>query len=81
MARQMLIRIEDSTKERLSRLARLQGRTTSQLLREIIDKYLEEQDIGAYIDDLWQRIGNKLKAKRVTPSQIEKAILNYRKKR
>lgn len=80
MPGQMLIRIEDKTKERLSRLARLQGRSTSQLVREIIEKYIEEQDIAGYIDDLWLRIGTKLKSKGVTTARIRKAIRDYRKK-
>lgn len=78
---QLLIRIEDKKKEKLSRLARLHGKSTSQLIREIIDRYLNEQDIEVYIDDLWGRIGKKLKEKGITLSNVQRAIQEYRKEK
>lgn len=34
---------------------------------------------GVYIDDLWNRIGGKLKSKGITPSTITKTIKASRK--
>ncbi|MBI5640930.1 MAG: CopG family transcriptional regulator [Nitrospirae bacterium] len=79
MSTQMLIRIDDEVKNRLTKLARLEGKTTSEMVRELIEERIKERDIGAYVDDLWNRIGKKLKAKRVTPAAIEKAIKASRK--
>lgn len=80
MTTQMLIRINDEVKNRLNKLARLEGKTTSAMVRELIEERIKERDISAYVDDLWNRIGRKLKAKGVTQAAIEKAIKVSRKK-
>jgi predicted CopG family antitoxin len=80
MSTQMIIRIDDEVKSRLNKLARIEGRSTSEMVRGLIEDYIKERDIGAYIDDLWNRTGRKLKAKGVKPSVIEKAIRASRKK-
>ncbi len=81
MTTQMIIRLDEDVKKRLNRLARLEGKSTSQLVRELIEERLEERDIGAYIDDLWGRIGRKLKTKGVTKAKIRQAIKASRQKR
>jgi len=81
MEKQMIVRIDSELKERLSRLARTQGKTTSQMVRELIRDYVKERDIGAYIDELWSRIGAKLTSRSVRPADINKAIAEVRKKR
>lgn len=81
MSSQMLIRIDPETKEKLNKLARIEGKTTSYLVRELIEGYLKEHDISAYIDDLWNRIGKKVKAKGIKPSDVSRAIKEARKKK
>lgn len=80
MSTQMIIRIDDEVKSRLNKLARIEGKTTSEMVRGLIEEYIKERDIGSYIDDLWNRIGKKIKAKGVTPATIETAIRAARKK-
>jgi predicted DNA-binding protein len=80
MSTQMIIRIDDEIKNRLNRLARIEGKTTSEMVRELIEDYIKERDISAYVDDLWNRIGKKLKSKGITPATIDKAIKAARKK-
>jgi predicted DNA-binding protein len=75
----MIIRIDDEVKNRLSKLARLEGKTTSEMVRGLIEEYIRERDISSYIDDLWNRTGKKLKSKGVTPATINKAIKETRK--
>ena len=77
----MIVRIDSELKDRLSWLARTQGKTTSQMVREIIRDYVNERDISVYIDNLWSRIGTKLTARGVRPADINKAIAETRKKR
>ena len=79
MSTQMIIRIDDEVKNRLNKLARLEGKTTSEMVRELIEGYIKERDISTYIDDLWSRIGKKLKSKGVTPATIDKALKTARK--
>ncbi|MBI3755293.1 MAG: ribbon-helix-helix protein, CopG family [Deltaproteobacteria bacterium] len=80
MTTQMIVRIDEGVKNRLNRLARLEGKTTSEIVRELIEERIKERDIGAYVDDLWNRIGRKLKSKGVTAAIIGKAVKEARKK-
>jgi len=79
MSMQMIIRIDPELKDKLARLARIEGKSTSQLVREVIEDYINERDIGAYIDDLWKRIGYKLESKSLESSDIDRAIKDARK--
>lgn len=81
MTTQMIIRMDSETKNRLNKLARVEGKTTSQMVRELIDDYMREKDIGAYIDNLWGRIGGKMKAKGINQTGINRAIKESRKSR
>ncbi len=79
MSTQMIIRMDPELKEKLTKLARREGKTTSQMVRELIEDYVREHDISSYIDELWNRVGKKLRAKGVTPAAVRKTIRNVRK--
>lgn len=81
MGTQMMLRIDPESKKKLYQLARMEGKNTSQVVRELIESYIKEKDIGAYIDDLWSRISLKLRSKGMKSRDIEKAIRSVRKKR
>jgi len=52
MTTQMIVRIDSDVKDRFNKLARVEGKTSSQMVRELIEDYIKERDIGAYVDDL-----------------------------
>ncbi len=79
MSVQMLIRVDPEFKERLTKMARREGKSNSQMVREIVENYIKERDIEAYIDDLWGRIGTKLKSKGVKQKDIASKIRQARK--
>ena len=81
MTTQMIIRMDPETKDRIGKLARVEGKTTSQMVRELIENYIRERDIGTYIDDLWDRIGGKLKSKGVRKRDVGRAVKEARKSR
>ena len=81
MTTQMIIRIDSEMKKRLNKLARVEGKTASQMVRELIEDYIKEKDIGTYIDNLWDRIGGKLRSKGITQRDINRAIKESRKSR
>ena len=81
MTTQMIIRINSETKNRLVKLARVEGKTTSQMVRDLIEDYIKEKDIGSYIDNLWDRIGGKLRTKGISQRDINRAIKESRKSR
>jgi predicted DNA-binding protein len=81
MATQITIRIATEVKDRFSKLARMEGKTPSQMVRELIGNYIKKRDIGAYVDDLWSRIGKKLKSRGTKQEDIGKAIKGARNSR
>jgi len=81
MTTQMIIRIDSEMNNRLNELARVEGKTTSQMVRELIEHYIKEKDIGTYIDNLWDRIGGKLRVKGINQRDMNRAIRESRKSR
>jgi len=80
MSPQMTIRIDPKIKNRFSKLVRAEGKTPSQGLRELIEGYIKERDTRTYIDDLWNRIGGKLRSKDLRRKGINRVIKEARKK-
>ena len=78
MNEQMIIRVDPETKQKFIRLARREGRTASHVMREMIQAYVREHDIAAYVDDLWTRIGHTLELQGVTVKDVAKAIRKVR---
>ncbi len=80
MATQMIIRIEPDLKNKVSQLAKAEGKNLSELVRELLEKYTKERDTSAYIDTLWDRIGQHLAQNNISEPDIEKAIKQVRSK-
>jgi len=77
----MIIRIEPELKNKVSSLAKAEGRSTSEIVRELLTDYVRNRDIGAYIDGLWDRIGMKLSSRGVSQGQIEGIIKEVRSRK
>jgi len=71
MTTQMIIRVEPTLKNKVSNLAKSEGKSLSQLVRELLENYTKERDIGAYIDNLWPSIGENY-LKKISNRQILK---------
>ncbi len=80
MTTQMIIRLDPNLKEKVSKLAQKEGKSLSGLVRELLEKYMKERDMGSYIDDLWDRIGEKLSERKITTADIDKVIQEVRKR-
>lgn len=78
---QMLIRLDSDTKNKLAKLAQSEGKNTSQVVRELIEKYIQNRDMNNYIDTLWEKIGEKLRANNTSPNNVERAIKDVRSAR
>jgi len=74
----MIIRVESSLKDKVSRLAKSEGKNLSELVRELLEKYSKERDMGAYIDNLWDKIGRSLSENNISDSGIENMIRETR---
>ena len=79
MSTQLIIRIEPQLKDKVSRLARAEGKTTSDVVRELLEDYIASRDIAASIDGLWERIGRRLARQDVTTEGVAAAIREVRR--
>ena len=78
MTTQMIVRINPELKNKVNSLAKAEGKSVSEVVRELLEDYVKNRDISLYIDDLWQRIGDKLESNRVGPKEIKRAIQEVR---
>ncbi len=78
MTTQMIVRIDPELKAKVNSLAKTEGKSVSEVVRELLVDYVKDRDLGAYVDDLWARIGGKLSARRVGPKEIRRVIKEVR---
>jgi predicted DNA-binding protein len=78
MGSQIIVKIDEEKKEKFSRLVRMEGKSASGKMREMIEDYIEKNDISYVIDNLWARIGLKIKDKGFKEADIEQMIKDAR---
>jgi len=81
MTNTMLIRLDSDCKLGISRLAKLEGKTASQIIRELISQYIKERDISGYIDLLWKRIGDEIRESGFSEKDVNRIIKEVRAKK
>ena len=81
MTTQMIVRIDPELKNKVNSIAKTEGKSVSEVVRELLEDYVKNRDIGLYIDDLWQRIGDKLISRKIGPKEIQRAIQEVRAKK
>ena len=79
MSEQLLIRVAPELKRRLARAATLEGKTSTQVIRDLIEEYVRQRDMPSYIAALWEKVGSELTAAGVKPGAVAKAIRAARK--
>ena len=52
MSTHLIIRLEPQLKDQVARLARAEGKTTSEVVRELLEDYVATRDIAASVDGL-----------------------------
>jgi len=80
MVTQMIIRVEPGLKNKVSQLAKAEGKNLSEFVRELLEKYTKERDMSVYIDSLWDRIGQNFSKNNISEADIEEAIKQVRSK-
>ncbi len=78
MTTQMVIRVDEALKKQTSHLAKQEGKSLSELVRELLTRYAKEHDAETHIDKLWQSMGEKLASKGVTVEDVDEAINQVR---
>jgi predicted DNA-binding protein len=74
MSTQMIIRIDDTIKAKFAKFAKAEGKTTSHVVRELIHDYVQDRDMGGYVDALWSRIGANLTAQGAAAKSVARAV-------
>ena len=78
MEKQMMIRIDKETKDKFSRIARMEGKTSSEKVRELVNTYIADNDLSSVVDDLWSRISEKIKMEGFKEEDIDTVIKEVR---
>ena len=78
METQLIIRIDKSTKQKFSKIARTEGKTASAKVRELVSSYIEENDFSRVVGDIWDRTAKRLKKKGYTEKDVKEAIKSVR---
>ena len=81
MTSQMIVRLDPELKAKVNNLAKAEGKSVSEVVRELIEGYVRDRDISSYIDNLWERVGDKLAAHRIKPRDVQQAIREVRAKK
>ncbi|MFC1849493.1 ribbon-helix-helix protein, CopG family [candidate division CSSED10-310 bacterium] len=79
MTTQMVIRINPELKKKVNELAKSEGKNVSQVVRELLENYIQERDISGYINDLWVRISDKMRANKISVEDIDQIIADVRR--
>ncbi len=74
----MIIRVDQGLKNKVSQLAKADGKNLSELVRELLERYTRERNMSAYIDNLWDSIGNNLSETDVSEVDVSEAIKQVR---
>jgi len=76
----ILINIDEQLKSRFDRTAKMEGKTRSEKIRELMSEYVVERDIRKWIDDIWNGIGTQLKNAGYSQKDVEQAVKKARKR-
>ena len=52
MATQMIVRIDPDLKAKVNNFAKIEGKSVSEVVRELLEEYVKNRDIDSYIDSL-----------------------------
>ena len=81
MTTQIIVRVDSDLKSEAMRIARIEGKSLSNVVRQLLQEYVQNRDIAAYVDDLWDRIGEEVRAAGYRPQDIPGIIRDVRAKR
>ena len=78
MMSQMIIRIDESLKNNVRMLAKSDGKTTSEIVRNLLSSFVSERDFTSYIENLWNRVGDSFKSQGYTSKDVSSIIKEVR---
>ena len=76
----MIVRVDPDLKAKVNNFAKIEGKSVSEVVRELLEEYVKSRDIDSYFDNLWGRIGDKLASSGAAPKDIKRIIRDVRTK-
>ncbi|MBW1801972.1 MAG: ribbon-helix-helix protein, CopG family [Deltaproteobacteria bacterium] len=70
--------MDPELKAKVNNFAKVEGKSVSEVVRELLEEYVKTRDIGSYIDNLWERIGGKLASSGIDPGDVKRIIRDVR---
>ena len=80
MATQMIVRLDPELKAKVNNFAKVEGKSVSEVVRELLEEYVKTRDINSYIENLLERIGGKLASSGIGPKDVKRIIREVRTK-
>lgn len=77
---QLTVRIDDDLKDHLQNLARQEGKSTSDIVRGLVQHYVQDRDRGAALRTLWERMRQRAEEAGASQIGVEDAIESVREK-
>lgn len=71
---QLTVRIDDELKDRLRNLARHEGKTTSDVVRSLVKKYVQDRDRSTFLENLWERMRENAEAEGMSQKDVDRLI-------
>jgi predicted transcriptional regulator len=78
---QLTVRIDDDLKGHLQNLARQEGKSTSDIVRGLVQRYVRDRDRGAALRALWNQMKQNAEEDQAGPDDVEEAIRVVRQNR
>jgi len=78
---QLTVRIDEDLKGHLQNLARQEGKSTSDVVRSLVERYVQDRDRGTALRALWDRMQQNAEEAGSGPQDVEEAIRVVRESR
>ena len=75
---QLTVRIDEDLKGHLQALARREGKSTSDVVRSLVERYVRDRDRGAALTALWKQMQQRAEEAGAGPEDVEAAIESVR---
>jgi len=75
---QLTVRIDDDLKDHLQALARREGTSTSDVVRSLVQRYVQDRDRGAALRALWNQMQQNAEEAASGPEDVDEALQTVR---
>lgn len=79
MEEQLFVRIDKETKAAFMELARQEGKTASEVIRQMVDQYIKERDMSVYLSRLMDRMSERVQGRGYDQGDVERVIDEVRR--